>query len=85
VPRTPDIGLPFASDQSHLDEVITGGFYSIGAEVLVEQEAANYFKAATVLQMCCGEVRVEYLSGKKEWVDPGTSALGSTFKDPGAG
>jgi hypothetical protein len=69
VPRTPDIGRPFASDQSDSDEVVTGGFYSIGAEILVEQETANYFKAATVLQMCCGEVRVEYLSGKKEWVD----------------
>jgi hypothetical protein len=41
-------------------------FYSIGAKVRVEQETANYFKTAIVRQMGCGEVRVQYLSGKKE-------------------
>jgi hypothetical protein len=49
-----------------LNEVITGGFYPIGAKVLVEQGTANCFKTATVLQMVCGEVRKQYLSGKKE-------------------
>ena len=77
MPRTPDIGRPFASDQSDLDEVVTGGFYSIGAEILVEQETANYFKAATVLQMYCGQVRVEYLSGKKEWLTLTESKAGN--------
>jgi hypothetical protein len=45
-----------------LNEVITGGFYPIGAKVLVEQETANRH----VLQMVSGEVREQYLSGKKE-------------------
>jgi hypothetical protein len=52
-----------------LNEVIAGGFYPIGAKVFVEQETANCFKTATVLQMGFGEVREQYLSGKKEWVD----------------
>jgi hypothetical protein len=49
-----------------LNEVIAGGFYPIGAKVFVEQETANCFKTATVLQMGFGEVREQYLSGKKE-------------------
>ena len=48
-----------------LNEVITGGFYPIGVKVLGEQETANCFKTAAVLQMVRGEVREQYPAGRR--------------------